>query len=239
MQELPTIEQMLKSGMHFGHRTSKWHPKMAPYIFGERNGIHIIDLVKARQAMSGALDFMSKFAAESKSILLVGTKIQVKQSIRQTADKHSFPYVTEKWLGGCLTNFGNIRQLVRKYEKLLSEKEAGKYSRFTKKERLDIDRTIEKLEMKVGGLRNMTRLPDALFIWDIKNEKIAVEEARKKNIPIIAVCDTNADPTLINYPIPANDDATKTIKLIMSAVDEAITAGKAAKGREKAAPDKK
>jgi small subunit ribosomal protein S2 len=239
MQELPTIEQMLKSGMHFGHRTSKWHPKMAPYIFGERNGIHIIDLVKARQAMSGALDFMSKFAAESKSILLVGTKIQVKQSIRQTADKHSFPYVTEKWLGGCLTNFGNIRQLVRKYEKLLSEKEAGKYSRFTKKERLDIDRTIEKLEMKVGGLRNMTRLPDALFIWDIKNEKIAVEEARKKNIPIIAVCDTNADPTLINYPIPANDDATKTIKLIMSAVDEAINAGKAAKGREKAVPDKK
>lgn len=238
MQELPTIEQMLKSGMHFGHRTSKWHPKMAPYIYGERNGIHIIDLVQARQSLGQALDFIAKFSAEGKSILFVGTKIQVKQSLRDVADKHGHPFVTEKWLGGCLTNFGNIRQLVRKYEKLLEEKEKGKFSRFTKKERLDIDRTIAKLDMKVGGLRKMTKLPDALFIWDIKNEKIAVQEAQKRNIPIIAVCDTNTNPERINYPIPANDDATKTIKLLMDVVDKAVQKGKAEKDKIKS-PEKK
>jgi len=173
-----------------------------------------------------------------KTILFVGTKIQVKQPLRAVAEKHGHPFVTEKWMGGCLTNFGNIRQLIRKYEKLLQEKESGKFNRFTKKERLDLDRTIEKLEMKVGGLRNLTRLPDAIFVWDVKNEKIATDEAQKRNIPIIAVCDTNTNPTGINYPVPANDDATKTIKLIMKLVDEAIEAGKAEKEKTKTAGKK-
>src|SRR3989339_765346 len=212
MNKIPTIEQMLKAGMHFGHRTSKWHPKMKEYIFTSRNGVHIIDLVKARVMLENALEFIKKFSSEGKSILFVGTKMQVKKPLKKMASETEMPYIIEK--------------LISKYKSLTADKAAGKFIKYTKKERLEIDREIKRLEMKVGGLTNMNKLPDAIFVWDIKNEKTAIMEAKKKNIPIIAVCDTNTNPTDINYIIPSNDDATKTIKLILAAIGEAIMDGK-------------
>ena len=226
MIKIPSIEEMLKAGMHFGHRTSKWHPKMEPFIFTARNGIHIIDLAKSRKLLESALEFIKKFAAEGKTILFVGTKMQVKEPLRKAAEASGMPYVKEKWMGGSLTNFSVIKKLIKKYKDLIGDKEAGKLDKYTKKERLEIDREIAKLEMKVGGLVGLNRLPDAIFIWDIKQEKTALTEAKKKNIPIIGVCDTNANPADVNYIIPANDDATKTIKLILNLVQEAIKEGK-------------
>lgn len=226
MSKIPTIEEMLKAGMHFGHKTSKWHPKMAPFIFGTRSGVHIIDLAKSRQMLETALDFMGKFAAEGKTILFVGTKVQVKQPLKAMAEEIGMPYISEKWLGGTLTNFPVIKKMIKKYVDLKSDKATGRLSKYTKKEQLDMDREMEKLGLKVGGLTNMNRLPDAVFVWDIKNEKTAVEEAIKRNIPIVAVCDTNSNPEMINYPIPSNDDATKTIKLLTSVITAALKEAK-------------
>ena len=226
MTKIPSIEQMLKAGMHFGHRTSKWHPKMKPYIFTSRNGVHIINLVKSRQMLGVAIDFIEQFSAENKTILFVGTKIQVKDKIKKMAIEIKMPYVTEKWLGGSLTNFSVIKKMINKYNTLISDKESGKLSKYTKKEQLDFDREIIRLENKVGGLKDLKKVPDAIFIWDIKNEKTAVMEAKKKNIPIIAICDTNVNPDGIKYIIPSNDDATKTVKLLLNYVKEAIIRGK-------------
>jgi len=226
MTKIPSIEQMLKAGMHFGHRTSKWHPKMKPYIFTSRNGVHIINLVKSRQMLGVAIDFIEQFSAENKTILFVGTKIQVKDKIKKMAIEIKMPYVTEKWLGGSLTNFSVIKKMINKYNTLISDKESGKLSKYTKKEQLDFDREIIRLENKVGGLKDLKKVPDAIFIWDIKNEKTAVTEAKKKNIPIIAICDTNVNPDGIKYIIPSNDDATKTVKLLLNYVKEAIIRGK-------------
>ncbi|OGF27549.1 30S ribosomal protein S2 [Candidatus Falkowbacteria bacterium RIFOXYB2_FULL_47_14] len=227
MTKLPTIEQMLKAGMHFGHRTSKWHPKMEPFIFGAHGGVHIIDLVKSRKMLETALEFMKKFAAEGKMILFVGTKMQVKKPLKDMSEEVGMPYISEKWMGGCLTNFLIIKKLIKKYKDLLDDKNTGKLDKYTKKERLEFDREIKRLELRVGGLTKLSRLPDAIFVWDIKHEKTAVTEARKKNIPLIAICDTNVNPTGINYVIPANDDATKTIKLTLGLIKEAIEEGKA------------
>lgn len=226
MTKLPSIEQMLKAGMHFGHRTSKWHPKMEPFIFTQRNGVHIIDLVKSRKMLQSSLDFMQKFASEGKVILFVGTKMQAKDIIKDVATETGMPYITEKWMGGTLTNFAIIKKLIKKYKELLQDKDSGKLSKYTKKERLEFDREINKLELKVGGLVNLTKMPDAVFIWDIKKEKTAITEAVKKNIPVIATCDTNTNPKDVNYIIPSNDDATKTIKLVMGAVKEALLEGR-------------
>ncbi|MCX6795984.1 MAG: 30S ribosomal protein S2, partial [Candidatus Falkowbacteria bacterium] len=222
MTTIPTIEQMLKAGMHFGHRTSKWHPKMEPFIYGSRNNVHIIDLAKSRKMLGEALEFMKKFAAEGKIILFVGTKMQVKEPMKKMAEEVGMCYVTEKWLGGCLTNFGVIKKMIKKYRDLLDDKNFGKLNKYTKKERLDFDRKIAKLEMKVGGLVNLNKLPDALFVWDAKLEKTAINEARAKNVPIIAFCDTNTNPDGVNYIIPANDDATKSISLILNIIAESI-----------------
>lgn len=222
---------MLKAGMHFGHRTGKWHPKMEPFIFTTRHGVHIIDLIKSRQMLGDALELIKKFTEEGKTILFVGTKMQVKKPLKKLAEEAQMPYVTEKWLGGMLTNFSVIKRLVKKYKDLLADRKAGKFNKYTKKERLEIDRTIDKLELKVGGLVNMQKLPDAIFIWDIKTEKTALVEAKKMNIPIIAICDTNTNPTGINYVIPSNDDATKTVKLVLNTIAEVIAEarGKASK----------
>ncbi len=226
MTKVPTIEEMLKAGMHFGHRTSKWHPKMAPFIFGSRNGVHIIDLAKAQQKLNEALDFIKKSATEGKLILLVGTKTQVKNELKKIAEEAGAPYVSEKWLGGFLTNFPVIRKMIKKYKDLLEQKETGRLDRYTKKERLEIEREIARLESRVGGLVNLNRIPDAIFIWDLKKEKTALAEAKKKNVPIIAVCDTNVSPEGVSYVIPANDDATKTIKMILGLVRDAINEGR-------------
>ena len=227
--KIPSIEEMLKAGMHFGHQTSKWHPKMEPFIFTKRNGVHIIDLVKSKRMMANAMDFIGKFASEGKLILFVGTKMQVKQPLKKLAVDTGMPYVMGKWLGGTLTNFSVIKRMIKKYEDLVSDKKDGKLDKYTKKEQLELARETEKLEQKVGGLVKLIRLPDALFVWDIKTERTAVVEAKKKNIPIIAICDTNVNPSDINYVIPANDDATKTIKLVLEVVKETIEEGKAKK----------
>jgi len=223
---------MLKAGMHFGHRTSKWHPKMEPFIFGAHGGVHVIDLVKSRKMLESALDFMKKFAAEGKMILFVGTKMQVKKPMKDMAEEIGMPYVTEKWLGGCLTNFLIIKKLIKKYKDLLDDKNMGKLEKYTKKERLEFDREIKRLELRVGGLTKLNRLPDAIFVWDIKHEKTAVTEAQKKNVPLIAICDTNVNPKGINYIIPSNDDATKTVKLVLSLIKEVISEGKAAAAKK-------
>ena len=222
-----SIEEMLKAGMHFGHRTSKWHPKMEPFIFGSRKSIHIIDLRKTQIMLSLALEYLKKQASEGKSILLVGTKMQVKNTLKKIAMEINMPYVSERWLGGFLTNFAVIRNLVKKFKDLVEKRSSGKLDKYTKKERLDFDREIAKLETNVGGLVSLTKAPDVIFIWDIKKEKTAFTEAVKKKIPVVAVCDTNVNPTGVKYIIPANDDATKGIKLVMELVKEAILDGKA------------
>jgi small subunit ribosomal protein S2 len=226
MAKLPTIEQMLEAGMHFGHSASKWHPKMKPYIFTERKGVYIIDLAKSQKMLGTALEFMENLTKESKTILFVGTKNQVKKDLKETAEAVGMPYISEKWSGGILTNFPIIRKMINKYKGLTEEKALGKLDRYTKKERSVFDKEIKRLEMKVGGLTNLNKLPDALFIWDIKNEKTAVAEAIIKNIPIIAICDTNSNPQLVNYVIPGNDDASKTVKLIMDCIKENLLAAK-------------
>lgn len=226
MSNIPTIEQMLKAGMHFGHKTSKWYPKMEPYIFGARNGVHIIDLVKSRKMLEDAINFIQKNIKEGKTVLFVGTKSQVKKTLYGVAEEIKVPYVTGKWMGGCITNFDVIRKMISKYNSLLTDKKLGKFEKYTKKEKLDIDRTINKLEAKVGGLVGMTKIPDAIFVWDIKKEATAVAEANKKNIPVIAICDTNVNPSSIKYVIPSNDDATKTVKLILNTIKEAVLEAK-------------
>lgn len=224
--KIPTMEEMLKAGMHFGHRTSRWHPKMAPFIFGSRKGVHIIDLRKSQKMLETAMEYLKKEASEGKAILLVGTKTQVKAALKKTAEEAGMPYVSERWLGGLLTNFAVIRNLTRKYKDLLEKRSAGKLDKYTKKERLDFDREIAKLETSVGGLVSLTKAPDVIFIWDIKKEKTAFTEARKKKIPVVAVCDTNVNPDGVKYIIPANDDASKGIKLVMNLIKESIEEGK-------------
>ena len=224
--KIPTVEEMLKAGMHFGHRTSKWHPKMEPFIFGSRKGVHIIDLRKTQRLLNEALEYLKREAGEGKAILLVGTKTQVKNLLKKTAVETGMPYVSERWLGGILTNFAVIRNLVRKYKDLAEKRSSGKLDKYTKKERLDFDREIVKLENNVGGLVSLIKTPDVIFIWDIKKEKTAFAEAKKKKIPLVAVCDTNVNPDGVQHIIPANDDASKGIKLVMNLVKEAVEEGK-------------
>jgi len=228
MVKVPKIEDMLKAGMHFGHRTNRWHPKMKQFIFTSKNGIYIIDLKKSQEKLEEALEFMFKLVSEGKSILFVGTKNQVSAPLQKMAELVKEPYIVGKWLGGYLTNFPVVRKSVKKYMDLIEKKEGGKLEKYTKKERLNFDREIQKLEMRVGGLTSLNKLPDALFVWDIKEEETAIKEAKQKNIPIIAICDTNTNPEEVNYPIPANDDATKTIVLVLEAISQAILDGKKA-----------
>jgi small subunit ribosomal protein S2 len=226
MIKIPQLEDMLKAGMHFGHRTNRWHPKMKPFIFTAKNGIYIINLKRTQEKLQEALEFMVQLIAEGKNILFVGTKNQVSEPLKKMAVAISQPYIVGKWLGGYLTNFAVVKKSVKKYLDLIEKREAGKLEKYTKKERLNFDREIKKLEMRVSGLTALNKLPDALFVWDIKEEETAVKEAIQKNIPIIAICDTNVDPTLVNYPIPANDDAIKTIKIVLDAIQETILSEK-------------
>ena len=226
MSKIPTTEEMLKAGMHFGHRTSKWHPKMEPFIFTSRKGIHIINLEKTRKMMASALEFIENLVKNEKTILFVGTKTQVQDSLKRIAEEMGMPYVTERWLGGCLTNFLIIKASIKKYKDLLENQQSGKLKKYTKKEQLEFSKQINKLKINVGGLVNLTKNPDAIFIWDIKKEKTALAEANKKNIPVIAVCDTNVNPKGVNYIIPSNDDATKAVKMILNTVRDAVLEAK-------------
>lgn len=223
----PSVVEMLEAGMHFGHRTFKWHPKMKQYIFEARKGIHIIDLEQTKTKLDEALAVLSRMASEGKMILFVGTKNQVKEPLEAAAKAMGMPYVSQHWLGGTLTNFNIIKNSIRLFQDLTEKKDSGKLEKYTKKERLNFDRRISKLSQTVGGLVGMNRTPDAIFIWDIKNEETALAEAKKKRIPIIAVCDTNVNPTGIDYVIPANDDASKAIVMVMKLIEEVVVEAKA------------
>ncbi len=230
-----TIEELLKAGVHFGHLTSRWNPKMRPFIFMERNGIHIIDLVQTQQLLDRAAEAAARFARQGKKILFVGTKKQARDIVRAQAEACGQPYVVERWLGGTLTNFQTIRQSIRRMEELARMEEEGILSQLKKKERLMKQREREKLERTLGGIAQMARLPGALFIVDVVREHIAVSEARKLGIPIIALVDTNADPELIDYPIPANDDEVRSIELIPSVIANATIEGAKQREQEEAA----
>lgn len=225
MINVPKVEDMLKAGMHFGHRTNRWHPKMKPYIFTSKNGVYIINLKKSQLKLREALEFIAKLVSEGKSILFIGTKSQVSLPLKKMAEETNQAYVVGKWLGGYLTNFAMVKRSVKKYLDLIDKRDSGKLDKYTKKERLNFNREIKKLEERVGGVSALTKLPDALFVWDIKEEETAIKEARQKNIPIIAICDTNVNPEEVNYPIPANDDSTKTIELVLASIREAVLEG--------------
>ncbi len=220
------IEDLLKAGTHFGHLTSRWNPKMKPYIFMERNGIHIIDLMQTQALLNRAADAASRFAKQGKKILFVGTKKQAKDTVRTLAKDSESPYVVERWLGGTLTNFQTIRLSIRRMEDLAKMEKDGTLEQLKKKERLMKGREREKLERNLSGIAEMARMPGALFIVDINREHIALKEARKLGIPIIAMVDSNCDPDLVEYLFPANDDAHKSIQLVTTVIAGAINEGK-------------
>ncbi len=225
MQE-PTLLELLKSGVHFGHQTSRWHPRMQPFIFTSRNGIHIINLEKSLEHIKSAQAFLREVAASGGSVIFIGTKRQAKEIIRQHAEASGALFITERWLGGLFTNFSIVSRLVQRLRKLTDDRKSGNLEKYTKKERLRFDEEITKLEKLVGGIRELRRLPQAVFVVDIKTEKTAVREARKIGIPIVAMVDTNTDPEGITYPIPANDDATKSIELVTRLMADALKEGR-------------
>lgn len=234
------IKEMLDAGVHFGHLTRKWNPSMAPYIFMERNGIHIIDLYKTEAKLEQAADALAKIAASGRKIMYVATKKQAKDIIAENAKSANMPYITERWPGGMLTNFVTIRKAVKKMQSIDKMKEDGTFMTLSKKERLQVDRQREKLERQLGSISDMTRLPAALFIVDINKEHIAVAEAKKLNIPTFAIVDTNSDPHAVDFAIPGNDDATRSIDVLVRRVTEAIKGGLAERkaDKEKASKDK-
>ena len=219
------FQELLEAGAHFGHLARKWNPKMAPYIFIERNGIHIIDLHKSVVKIVEAAEVMKELARSGRKILFVATKKQAKDVIAEKAASVNMPYVTERWPGGMLTNFPTIRKAIKKMNTIDKMKEDGTYDKLAKRERLQVDRQRAKLEKNLGSIKHMTRLPSALFVVDIQKEANAVKEANRLNIPVIAMVDTCCDPNPIDYVIPANDDATKSIEYITNALCEAIQEG--------------
>jgi small subunit ribosomal protein S2 len=236
-----TFDEMLEAGVHFGHLKRKWNPNMAPYIFMERNGIHIIDLYKTQAKLEEAAKAMKQIAKSGRRILFVATKKQAKDIVAEMAKKVNMPYVTERWPGGMLTNFATIRKAVRKMAAIDKMMTTSSWKNLSKRERLQVTRERAKLEKNLGSIADMARIPAALFIVDINKEKIAVAEARKLNIPIFAMVDTNTDPNLVDFPIPANDDASKSIALILNVVTSAVAEGLAERkmAREKSAAEKK
>ncbi|MEO1009719.1 MAG: 30S ribosomal protein S2 [Bacteroidota bacterium] len=229
------VKQLLEAGVHFGHLTRKWNPNMAPYIYMERNGIHVINLYKTVAKLDEANAALKKIAASGRKILFVATKKQAKDIVAEKVSNINMPYITERWPGGMLTNFVTIRKAVKKMASIDRMKKDGTFNTLSKKERLQVDRLRAKLEKNLGSISEMTRLPGALFVVDTMREHIAVKEAQKLNIPIFAMIDTNSDPRAIDYVIPANDDASKSINIIMSQVTDAVAEGLADRKAEKQA----
>ncbi|MCS6999699.1 MAG: 30S ribosomal protein S2 [Bacteroidota bacterium] len=221
-----TIEQLLEAGAHFGHLRRRWNPKMRPFIYGEREGIHIIDLRKTVVLLDLARQAALDIASEGKIILFVGTKPQAKDIIKAAAQRCGMPYVVERWLGGMLTNFSTIRRSIKRLATIDKMEADGTFEKLTKKERLLLSRERDRLRLVFGGIEEMVRLPGALFVVDIKKEDIAVKEARILDIPVIGIVDTNSDPEQVEYPIPANDDSIKTIELIANLIADAVIEGK-------------
>ncbi|MBR9861621.1 30S ribosomal protein S2 [bacterium] len=220
-----STEELLEAGVHFGHLTSKWNPKMAPYIFMEQNGIHIIDLQKTQAKLDEAKVAIANIVRTGRKVMYVATKKQAKEILEENAKRVNMPYVAERWLGGMLTNFATVRKSIKKMQNIEKMKTDGTFENMNKKERLMKTREQEKLYKVLGGIEDLNRLPAALFIVDIKREHIAVKEAQKLNIPIFAIVDTNSDPTKVDYAVPGNDDSAKSIAILVKEVTDAIAEG--------------
>jgi len=221
-----SLEELLDAGAHFGHQTKRWNPKMGEYIYGSEGGIHIFDLTKTKPLIEAALEFLAKSSKEGKKILILGTKKQIKDKVAEVAGKIGVPYVNERWLGGTISNFGQMKRSIDKMEEMKEKLADGSYNKNTKKERLLIDREITRLEKFFGGIKDMNGTPDVLFVIDTKREAAAVHEANTKKIPVVGVVDSNADPDFIDYPIPMNDDASKALEYILGLVAETIESNK-------------
>ncbi len=222
-----TLLEMLKRGVHFGHRESRWHPKMRPYIYTSRQGVHIIDLEKTSRKLQEAYDFMKLQSGKGAVVLFVGTKRQAQKIVIDAAQRAGMPYVAGRWLGGTLTNFVTVSKLIKKLKSYRQSRDSGGFEKYTKKEQLEFTKEIKRLEDLIGGIETLQKLPDVVFVEDVKQESTAVREARKMGVPIVGLVDTNANPDLLDYPIPANDDATKSLELLVSLMADAIVEGRA------------
>lgn len=240
MAQSTTYKELLDAGAHFGHLTRKWDPKMAPFIFMEKNGIHIIDLNKTLVSLDQAANAIRNIAKSGRKVMFVATKKQAQEIVTSEATRLKMPFVTDRWLGGMLTNFATVRKSLKKMstiDKMVKENTA--YAALAKRERLMLTREREKLERVLGGIADLSRLPAALFVVDVKREHIAVKEAKKLGVPVFAICDTNSNPELVDFPIPANDDASKSIQLIVGVIGKAIEEGLSERKVDKEDADKK
>jgi small subunit ribosomal protein S2 len=221
-----SMKELLEAGVHFGHQSRRWNPKMETYIYHERNGIYIIDLHQTLRMMDDAFNFVRNMAAQGGGMLFVGTKRQAQSAIQEASDKAAMPYVNNRWLGGMLTNFETMRTRIDHMEKLERQRDEGEWDRLTKKEALWRSRELEKLVLSLGGIRTMKQTPQAMFVVDVKREEIAVAEANKLHIPVVAIVDTNCDPDVVNYIIPGNDDAIRAIRLVTGRMADAVIEGR-------------
>jgi len=226
MIKIPSLKELLAAGAHFGQRTARWHPKMKPFLFGTSKGVHIINLEKTRDQLAVAAEFVLNLTRRGGVVLFVGTKMQAKKPLVDAATKSGMPYVTGRWLGGLFTNFNTVLDLLRKLERLEADRDKGKLELYTKREQLDVQRQIKKLHDTIGGIKSMRRLPDAIFVVDVNIDHIAIKEARRKKIPVIGIVDSNGDPSKVDYQIPANDDAIKTLEMICDVMAEAVLEGR-------------
>lgn len=227
MSDIPSLEDLLKKGVHFGHKESKWHPNMAKYIYTSRNGVHILDLAQTQELLKQAAEFVRDISSQGKHVLVIGTKKSIKGAVKKHTEEVQCPNVTERWLGGTITNFKSIYGLVQKLESLEKQEQDKDYeAKYNKKERLDFTEEMNRLKKMIGGIRMLTNTPDALFVTDVRSDKTAIKEAQRKGIPVIAIVDSNVDPTGIDYPIPANDDSVKSVDLITAIICQAIAAGR-------------
>jgi len=216
------IEEMLKAGLHFGHRKDKKNSKIEPFIYGIRNNILLIDIFQTKEYLQKAIEYLQQKKKEGAVILFVGTKITAREMIKELAEKIGMPYMTERWLGGTLTNFEILSIQIKKLKEIKQRQEKGEFEKYSKKEKLKIKQNLEKIKKKIGGLRTLQKLPDVLFAVDVQKEKTAVKEARKKGIPIVGICDTDGDPSSVDFPIPANDDAPSSLKYILEKIKKAL-----------------
>jgi small subunit ribosomal protein S2 len=221
-----SLEDLLNSGAHFGHQTKRWNPKMGEYLYGSDNGVHIFDLTKTKPMLEEALEFVSKSVKEGKTILLLGTKKQIKEKVAAVGEELEIPYVNERWLGGTISNFSQMQKSLKKMEEMAANVTAGFYNKYTKKERLLIDREITRLERFFGGIKSLKGVPDVLFVIDTKREAGAVHEAKTKKVPVVGIVDSNSDPDFVDYPIPMNDDASKALEYILDLFKEAVKGAK-------------
>ena len=239
MYKLPTLQELLEAGVHFGHQVRRGHPRMKPYIYGAREGVHIIDLTRSEQYLEEAAEFVYKLASEGKVLLFVGTKKQAMPIVEEAAKRLEAPYMVERWMGGFLTNFEEMKKRIKLLKELKEQKEKGQLAKYTKKEQLLLDRKMEKLQRDFRGVMDLTALPDAIFVTDAVSENIAVREANRLKIKVVSIADSNCNPSELDFPIPGNDDAIKSIKILVEAVASAYEEGKKEAGKIKIAKEKK